>query len=350
MTKIYGNQTAAEILSEFLGKIRDDVDKREGAIVFDMVAGPAQRHELLNYELDAIMLQGFGDTAVGDELERRAKEHGVDRKQAIKARGFVTFRGMNNAPIPEGTQVFTDFGTAFITLKNGVITDNKADIEVEALVAGEEGNVGIGEITQIPTGLGAVTSVTNNAVFTSGVDEESDDALRERYLLKVRKPITSGNPYHYRLWATSVEGVATARVFPLWNGPGTVKVVVIAADGGSPDASVVANVAAHIEQERPIGATVTVLAIAERPITVSATLILAGDLTVADVLDAVTASISAYLLSETDNEVVRYTRVGEAILDVVGVLDYEGLLIDGTNANITFSDEEVPVLGAVTFV
>lgn len=348
MADYYEPRTRDEIHSEMLDSARDDVDKREGSVVYDMTAITAEQIEMLDYELRAVYLNGFADTADLPFLIRRAAEMGIEWKDAVKARGQIVVEGLNGTLIPSGFRVFTDSGIAFQTIENAIISGGQAVIAAEAVVGGSAGNIGPGEISQYERTVAGINSVTNNEPFDGGVDAESAESLLNRYLLKVRKPITSGNVYHYELWATEVPGVAAAKVFPLYNGPGTVRVVVIGEDGRSPSQDVVNNVAEHIEAERPIGATVEVVPITEFPIDISAKLTLAGDLEPADVKDAIAEAIGTYFLEATNEGIVRYTHVGEAILRVSGVIDYEDLLINGGTTNIPIADEAVAVVGEVT--
>lgn len=345
----FNNRTAADILAEMLANTRDDIDKRQGSVAHDMLAPPAQEIEMLGWELEATYLQGFLDTAVDEALDYHAHELGLYRKPAVAAVGIANITGTDGTIIPQGYHFLTAGGLAFAADNQTVIAGGIANIPVTAVVPGESGNIGIGELVDHERNVAGIDTVTNNEVFIGGVDAESDDSLRERALFKARKPITSGNANHYKLWATEVEGVAAAKVFPTWNGPNTVKVVLIAEDGGAPDQTIIDDAIAHIQQERPIGADVTVLPIQEVPLTISAKLTLDGDLVVADVEQAIKDSITAYLLSEADGGIIRYVRVGEAILDVPGVLDYENLNVDGGTSNVTLTAEQVAIVGAVTF-
>lgn len=348
MTGNYGDRTADQILDEMKAGIRDDVDKREGAVVHDMLAPVAEEIEMLGWELDAIYANGFADTADLDFLKRRAAEMGVDWKPAVSAEGSITLAGANGTQVPTAYRVFTESGVYFQTTATATLIDGTATIPATAVVGGISGNVSAGEITQFEASVAGITGVTNNANFTGGIDDESGDDLLTRYLLKVRKPITSGNTFHYELWATEVEGVAAAKVFPLWDGDGTVKVVVIGSDGRAPSPDIIGNVAEHIETERPIGADVTVVAVQEIALDIVVTLTLAGDLTPDDVLAGVMAGIGDYLLSEASTGVVRYNRVGDALLHVGGVIDYEGLTINGGISNVIVDAESVAIVGEVT--
>lgn len=345
---MYSTRTADEILDSMKDSVRDDVDKREGSVVHDMLAPPAMELEMLGFELDAILELGFADTSQAEYLERRTAELGVFRKQATKAEGSLNFTGAEGAEIPIGTRCLTESGIIFISTTYGVIQGGTATVSAEAAEAGAQGNVSPEQITAIENAPNGIKTVSNIAVFEGGVDAESDADLKARYLLKVRKPITSGNIYHYEKWATDVEGVSRARVFPLWNGNGTVKVVVAGSDGRAPSPAIIADVGANIDREKPIGATVTVTAVTEVLVDVSATLQLEGTLTVDDVRDELSANINAYLAQASN--VVRYSQIANAIIDTHGVVDYEDLTLNSGTANVSINEESVAVLGEVTLI
>ncbi len=42
----------------------------------------------------------------------------------------------------------------------------------------------------------------------------------------MRREAVSANKQHYKQWAEELDGVGRAKVFPLWDGDGTVKIVV----------------------------------------------------------------------------------------------------------------------------
>lgn len=343
---MYSTRTADDILTDMKANVRNDVDKREGSVVHDMLMPPSMEIEMIGYELDAILELGFADTSQGEYLARRAAEQNVILKEAVKAKGQVTFGGSEGTEIQIGTRVYTDSGAFFITKTYGVITGGTATVEAEAEIAGIEGNVGMAQINAIENAPSGITTVTNAANFTGGVDIESDDDLKARYLLKVRKPITSGNIYHYEKWATDVEGVSKAKVYPIWSGPGTVKVVLIGTNGRAPSQSIVNAAVAYIEEQRPIGATVTVIPVIEVPVNITATVTLEGTLTPADVRGAVESSINAYLINAVGT--VRISQVANAIIDTDGVLDYANLTVNGGTANVTINSESIAVAGTVT--
>lgn len=100
----------------------------------------------------------------------------------------------------------------------------------------------------------------------------------------------------------------------------------------------------------PAGARVAVEAPVAVPINVSATLTVAMGYDVEAVRAAATANITKYIqsLAFTDDNDVRYVRIGGAILDTPGVIDYSNLLVNGGTANVAVGEQEIAVVGTVT--
>ena len=192
-------------------------------------------------------------------------------------------------------------------------------------------------------------SVTNTEPTSGGFDEESDDELRERYFEKVSLPATSGSKYHYVMWAKEVEGVGDAKCIPLWNGAGTVKVIIINADKQAADAALINAVKNHIEEQRPIGADVTVESAVPLAINISVSLTLANGVTTDTAKQKISDSISSYLKKNAfSGTYISYAQIGGCILAVDEVLDYSNLKVNGGTLNINIPENAVPVLGVVT--
>ena len=346
---MYSEKTANDILAEMLASVRNDVDKREGSIVYDMLAPSAHRWELVGFALDAILAESFIDTAEGDYIDKRASEQGLTRKPAEKATGSVTFTGQAGIVIPKGFSVMTDQGTVFLTdVEATIAAEGTATVQCTAAVGGTGSNVAANTIVTFEETALAITSVTNNLPFAGGIDRETDDELRGRYLTKVQNPVGSGNIYHYQEWALSVSGVTKARVFPLWAGNGTVKVVITGQNGRAPGEEILEAVRKTIEENAPIGATVTVAAVEEVGLTVSATIELLNGATAEDVQESVKKAIDNYITEAIAEGIVRINRIGEAILSVDNIADYSNILLNGGTSNIPLNTEQSIYLSEVT--
>lgn len=345
-------ETKDAILQHMLNNLSSDVDKRQGSVSWDLLSPAAIELEKMYIALDNILQFGFvNENQPGEYLDLRCAEQGLTRKPTEKATGTVTFYGDDGTLIPLGTEIYTDeeIPIYFVTTEEGAITNGSLTVATEAKEGGVKGNVAIGKITLVTGNITGVASVTNEVDFEGGVDEETDVSLMNRYFERVQYPATSGNASHYRQWALEVAGISDCKIYPVWNGNGTVKVVLLSDDKKAPSQTIVDNVIAHIENVRPIGATVTIAGATEIPINVSATLVLAEGKTLADAQTEIETGIIEYLKTLAFNDpIVRYTRIANVILDAHSVLDYSNLTVNSNTENIQINDGSVAVLGTVS--
>lgn len=348
---VYESETFDTIMERMLARISDDIDKRQGSVVYDMLAPAAIELEQAYMEMDNVLNLGFADTTYGEYLDRRAAEQGLTRKAAIAATTNVVITGQDGTAIAVGDQFATNDAEPiyFEATAAATISGGSATVPVQAVVAGSAGNVAANTITVAVGDLASIITVTNPQAATGGYDEESDEELLARYLEKVSTPITSGNKHQYESWAKSIAGVSDAKCFPLWDGPGTVKVVLVNEDKRTPSQSIIDATAAYIESQRPVGAKVTVVGVSELSIDVSAELTLQDGTDIEAVKSEITNNLTEYFKSiafSVDN-VVRYSRIANAIYDATGVIDYANLKVNNGTANIVLADDQVPVAGAV---
>jgi uncharacterized phage protein gp47/JayE len=105
------------------------------------------------------------------------------------------------------------------------------------------------------------------------------------------------------------------------------------------------------EGKAPCGHRVTVEAAGQVTVNVSVHLILKDGSDEADAKSAAEAAIQEYIKSiafQKENDVA-YNKSGNAILNAEGVEDFSDLLLNGATANIQIGDQDVAVLGVVTF-
>ncbi|MDF2907482.1 MAG: phage protein [Herbinix sp.] len=329
--------TFEAILNDMLGRVTSDVDKREGSVIYDALAPAALHLADIYFILDTVFDLVSGDTAIETFLDRVVADRGVTRKAATAAvRKIVT-----SEPIDVGTRwAINDIAYSITEL----ISENIYSATCE--VSGEIGNTYSGALTPIDNVYGVTASITD--IITAGEDTETDEELRERYFAQVRSAGTSGNKYDYRNWALDVPGCGDAKVYPLWDGPGTVKVLVIDEDMAI-DPALPAIVSAYIETVRPIGAIVTVESPVSLTINITANIVLDGTRTYADVVSGFTAILTNHL-KQTVFEVysLSYAKIGSLLLSVPGVNDYNTLLVNGGTVNIAIDDTEMPIAGTIT--
>lgn len=93
-----------------------------------------------------------------------------------------------------------------------------------------------------------IVAITNELPFTGGYEAESKESIIERYYTKLRKPVSSGNKYHYEQWALECTGVGKVKVKPLWNGDNTVKVIIADSNNEIASAELIETVQNYIHK------------------------------------------------------------------------------------------------------
>lgn len=341
---MYENNTFEIILKRMLDRVPDNMDKREGSVIYDALAPAAAELSKMYIDMDVNLGLSFASTASGKYLEKRTEEMGIVRLGAAKARkkGLFYASGNSQVDIPIGSRFAAESlnYTAVDRLSEGVYV-------MECEIAGTAGNAPAGPMLPIDYVPGLARAELGE-LLEPGNDKESDGKLLERYQLRVRQPATSGNVHQYRQWALEVPGVGDAKVFPLWNGPGSVKVVIVDEDKRPAGSTLLEEAANYMEKMRPIGADVTVVSGKGKSINISTTVVLASGYTLQGVSNAFSTAVSEYFKNIAfEMSYISYARIGTILLGVPGVIDYSSLKLNGTTANVGLQSEEIPVLGTV---
>lgn len=337
--------TFDEILEYMLTGIPEEYDTSVGSFFYDILYPVAERIYYLYSQMLLIADNAFALTAKGEYLDRKAAEQGITRRSATYATGIARIYGNRGEIIRAGSKLAADNILFSVDESATIPEDGYADVYITCVTAGDAGNVKVGAINRFPVTLPGLTSVSNITATTGGYDEENDYDLLERYLEKVSRPNVSGNKYHYIEWAKEIVGVGNVQVIPLWNGPGTVKLIITDTDNQPADEDLVAEVKAHIDNNRPIGADVTVESAASLTIDISVKI----ESEIKDkIKPEIETAIYNYLSEVSLNKAyVSYAKIGGIILSISGVEDYSELVINEGTANIQLDDGVIPVLGSV---
>ena len=107
--------------------------------------------------------------------------------------------------------------------------------------------------------------------------------------------------------------------------------------------------AAHIEAEKPIGATVTVVSVTETELPVTAAVTVLEGYSTENVTNQPTTAISALLAEQAFGQAVTipYSRFLACLLQCPGVADYSSFTVNGETAVVSIAAEAVPVVGTV---
>ncbi len=190
-------------------------------------------------------------------------------------------------------------------------------------------------------------------IMELGTDEETDVSLRTRIREKIGGPAENGNKQHYKTWCESVEGVGRAKIIPLWNGPNTVKGIIINSEGLPADRALIEKVQEYVDPREEglgegvanLGAHFTAVSAEEKKINIYFTAKLKSD----EVEEQVSAEIIRYLkeLNLKDEREVKIFQIGYIINALVSDYNYESLTLNGKSKNIELTEEQTAVLGEV---
>lgn len=356
--------TAENLYNEMKLSIAD-VDTSENSYIYNALFPSAMEISYALLCLDEAEKKVFASSALesgySKYLDRRVEEYGITRKTATYAQLQVTFTGKVGTIINQGSIVSTNDNRLYKTLTDVTIgTDGTTTCYVLANKTGSAYNVKVGDISYLPIKYSGVTSVTNTELYNSAYDDETDQDLYARYLLKIQTPSTSGNVYQYKEWCLSCTGVGDAHVYPLKDEnlqPKNGHVTCIIADSNKEPASneLIQTVKNYIdpndgtgEGQAPIGATVHVLSVKPVNINIQFDVQIDTSITLDNVKSTLSNSVIKYLRDTTFNsKKVNITKIGSFILDINGVLDYSNLKLNNTTENINLSEIEVGVLGEI---
>ena len=360
--------TYEQLLEDVLAAAPSGIDTRQGSIFRDSVSGILMKIAKLYTDLDLVFELTQLDTAAGEYLDIKSSEYGITRHYATGAKYNVTFTGVT----PDTGERFFTNGQYF-TLKED---DNVLYLEAET--AGISGNYIQNGTPAVPVNnIQGLTSATFGTILEYGADDETDDALRMRLREKIAMPTENGNKQHYKTWCESFDGIGRARIFPLWNGPNTVKAVLINPIGLPCSDNLVEQLQEYIDPATKgytatvggktyvvgdglgegvanLGAHFTAAAAGETVISVSFSAELVTGQTVDTATEEMTEALTKYLkdlvltTEESADVVIRLSAIGALIAGLESVIDYSDLEINGGTDNITPGDDNVPIAGEVT--
>lgn len=341
-----------EVLKErVLSRLSDKINTHEGSFANDIVSPACVQMYGVYQSLNAVKSMAFPDTTSGEYIDIACKDYGIRRKPGTKATVTLTFEGKPGTIIPKDTIILTESGLQFATDADAEITETTITVTANAAEIGTKYNVAKNTLTRQFKSVQGVTAVNNLEPAVGGTDAEGNKALLERLNARRQRPTTSGNPHHYYQWALEAKGVGAAKVFPVWNGNGTVKIVVASEELQPVDESITTSCKEYIETQRPIGAEVTVISAAGVPITVTANVITVKNNTLADIITEFKDKITEYVKSVAFKEnTVSYNYIGYLLMGIKGVAEYSSLKLNGSTANIELTEDQVPTAGEVNLI
>lgn len=154
----------------------------------------------------------------GEYLDELVKLIGIKRNEEIKPIAKVEIKVNSSTFLSKGTK-FTDTKGHFAYLLKDIYVSDTAIVEIEAADYFKEPY----ETTTLEIPNIYITEINIKEPFSSFKARESDDKLRERFLLALHRFSTAGSAKSYLFYVLSVEGIKKANVYRA--APGVVQIV-----------------------------------------------------------------------------------------------------------------------------
>lgn len=347
---MFESYTYEKLLEEVLNNAPDDIDTRPGSIFYDAVSGILIKIAKYYTDLELIFSLSQVETASGEYLDSKASEYGITRHGAEKARYTAAIMGT----VTEENERFFYNGLYF------VLKTDESGWYFEAEETGTEYNNIFPGTAAVPvdTILG-LEGAEFGTVIEYGTTPEDDESLRRRLKDKISGSGENGNKQHYKIWCESIDGVGKAKIFPLWNGPNTVKAVLIDLNGLPCGKDIVNEVQKYVDPDSlglgggcaPIGAHFTAAAAESEYIDISVTIEVKQGFSFEAAKESTKSGIENYFKTQVMNSsdaeeiMIRISEIGAVISDVTEIADYRNLVINGSDENIAVNAESVPILG-----
>ncbi len=321
----------------------------DGDMAVRLYAVAAQVYSLY-VQADWVGRQCFPQTAQGEFLDRHAQLRGLERREAVAARGVLRFEresgSKTDLTIPSGTVCLTAGQLRFETEEDAVLPAGETAVEVRAraLEPGAAGNAAAGTVRVMAVPPVGVNRCGNPEAFSGGLDREGDEALRARILETFQRMPNGANAAFYQQGAMSFPEVAAAVVIPRPRGIGTVDVVVSTA-AGAPDSGLLAELTEYFRTRREIAVDVQVKAPEVKPVQVTATVTPRAGADRKAVLAAVENRLRAWFDGRLLGQNILRAKLGALIYGVDGVENYT---ITAPAADVTVDRTQLPRLESLS--
>ena len=370
----FQNKDYDYFLRKMLDAVPDNIDKREGSIIYDALAPAALVMGQQSLDMANVIKETYIKTASGEFLDYRAIEHGTSRYPATQTEAKAKVLNDKKEPL-DNVQIGDKIASIGDSPIFYVVTKINSDLTIEltAETAGSSANSYIGQVLPVtPNDLLSWAEITE--ITAPARDVESDDHLRARLLSSQSWIAYGGNVADYLDMTSKIDEVGAAQIYPTWNGGGTVKVVILNNDLMPASASLVQKVKNTLDPEdkqaegyglAPIDHSVTVTAPEKLIVNVDISVKLDDTKVTRYVKDSITKAVEGYFQSLREDwadinqklgrgyqETIYRSKILSQVMLTEGVVNAKLPSLNGKDADIDliFNNEksQLPVVGTVT--
>ena len=343
---MFESETFENILSRLLSGA-DDIDKREGSVIYDSLASAAVEFTNAYIAIDKVLDNTFAFTAPRKFLIERAKERGLTPYPAVKSVVELEI---------DPSDIVLNSGDRFISGENTVfsvterISGNR--YKAECLEAGETGNIRGGSLIPVNY-INGLTEVRVVSLLIPGSDEEDTESFRKRYSESFDSQAFGGNIADYKEKIRGISGVGGLKVYPAFAGGGTVGIKIIGSDYGAASEELINRVKEKIDPAEysgsgyglaPVGHKVTVESAETETVTINVSVKIEN---AGNAENSVREKIADYIKAlnkewedNNDGLCVSFAAVTADIMSISGMKDCT-VLINGEQKSYTCAKDKI---------
>lgn len=352
---MFEEKTYENIMDEMLDNIDNSVDTRQGSVIYDAISPVAMELEQVYSDIGLIGDECFADTASYYYLIKLAAERGIFVKEGSNAVLKIQITP-DDLKIPMGTEFN-------IGEMNYVITEDfgKGTYAITCTESGTGGNSVTDDIIPLED-IEGLETVEFEGILAAGTDDEEEEALRERYFDSFKEVAFGGNRAEYKEKANEISSVGGCKVIPVWNGGGTVKIVILGADHQPAPASVIQEVQDLFDPTEdgtgvglaPIGHVVTVVTAGETVVDINSQITFMDGYAWDDIKDTFRSMVMDYFCAlcreweDSEKLVVRTGQIESILLSIMGVDNVIEVKLNGNAGNLVIDEYNIPKVGEMS--
>lgn len=351
-------QSDEVILKRMLDRISNDIDKREGSLVYNALAPAAQELARMYSDMERFLGYTFAAPNIPEELlDLRVGERGLKRAPSTYAIKKGSFYDEGNNPID--IQINSRFSIEDFNFK-AIERISQGVYKMQCETLGVSGNFVTGTLIPIDYVKGLAKAELGELLIP-GEETESNESLYDRYIDYLNEKPFGGNVADYKLNTKNIDGVGSVKIFPVWNGGGTVKIVLLDSSYDVPSQELIGVVQSTLDPTSnsgegigivPIGHVVTVEGAHGVEITIDTEVVLRRDFTLGQVQEGIENAIKEYLLNlrkqwNSEDITIRVSQLEAKVLNVEGIADLFNTKINGAPNNLVLGAGEVPTFKVV---
>lgn len=352
---MYEDMTYENIMNAMMEDMPDDIDTSEGSLIFNACAKQAVRLEEAYLLLAGLEQNMYADTADLEHLIRNGNERGVYISEAT----YSEFTAQFNCEVPLGSRWNLDEYN--YTVFNA-IDEETHTYRLGCDDPGAEPNYMTGDLEPIEYVDGFEWGKIIECTL-KGTDQEETETYRTRLLAAYNYRGFAGNREYYKSRIKEMSGVYGCKLTRVSAPEDRIAITIIGDNYRTPSENIINTVQTSVDPVTnsgegvgiaPIGHRVFISGVGETEVNIKTNITYDTGYSYEDLESYIIQAVDEYLLElrkkweDSDTITVRILQIEAAIVQIDGIIDVTGTMINETEQNLQITDNTVPVRGETT--